>query len=552
MVWDTAGVKAKAVRSGPGRSTPGIVRIRKALAGITARLMAFNILIVFLPIAGFLSLGTYERQLLASLEGSLVQQGRVLAASLEDSGSDLGTEAGRIIAHLRQRHDARMRVVDARGTLLADSSRMVPRGAAGPVSTRNQASEPDRVAQGTFLYRLASLPVRAWRRFLRPPAPLATESDLYDRSPNMLSGSEIMDALAGRYGAATRISKGQQSVTLYSAIPVMGQGRVIGAVLVSQSTGRILIDLYSLRLDIFRLFLWSLATSLVLSFLLSVTVTVPLRRLRDQAHGVIDARGRMSGTLVPARRRDEIGDLSRSLGTLTEKLARHVRLAESFASDVSHELKNPLASIRSALELAQSERDGRERRELLAMAMDDVNRMERLLAGVREISRIDSGADGGNGEGAEVTPDVRVIAERVVSALRARSSRDVRFLVRGHAGIGAAVSAHRVAQILQNLVDNGEGFSPAGSTLLIDVEADGPRALIRVSDEGPGIPSEHAARIFDRFFSFRPGEEKGEHAGLGLSIVQSIAESHGGSVRAFNRERGGASFEVRLPGHSSR
>jgi two-component system sensor histidine kinase ChvG len=529
-----------------------MMRVRAALAGITVRLMAFNILIVFLPIAGFLSLGTYERQLLASLEGSLVQQGRVLAASLESAGAHLGVEARRVIARLRQRQYARLRVIDARGALLADSSRLSLPRPEEPLPVRGQTAEPDRVAQSTFLYRLASFPVRTWRRLMRPPQQPATDADVYDRSPNVLSGPEIADALAGRYGAATRISRGQQSVTLYSAIPVMDGERVIGAVIVSQSTWRILSDLYSLRLDIFRLFLWSVATSLVLSFLLSATVTVPLRRLRDQAHGVIDARGRLAGTLAPVRRRDEIGDLSRSLGILTEKLARHIHLVETFASDVSHELKNPLASIRSALELAQGEDNAQERGQLLAMAMGDVSRMERLLAGVREISRIDSGVDGaGAGDDGE-TRDVRLIAERVVSGPRPRSCRGVSCRVHGEAGIGVAASAHRVIQIVENLVDNAESFSPAGGTLAIDVEREGAYALIRVSDEGPGILPEHAGRIFDRFFSFRPGEEKGPHAGLGLAIVKSIAESHGGSVRAFNRDHGGACFEVRLPAYCSR
>ncbi|HTP59187.1 MAG TPA: ATP-binding protein, partial [Spirochaetia bacterium] len=377
------------------------------------------------------------------------------------------------------------------------------------------------------------------------------DTDVYDRS-RALSGPEIADALAGRYGAATRISRGQQSVTLYSAIPIMDGERVIGAVIASQSTWRILNDLYSLRLDIFRLFLWSVITSLVLSFLLSATVTVPLRRLRDQAHGVIDARGRMTGSLAPARRRDEIGDLSRSLGILTEKLARHIRLVETFASDVSHELKNPLASIRSALELAQAEEDSHERGQLLAMAVDDIRRMERLLAGVREISRIDSGAEAAGGGSEAAARDVRLIAERVARATRIRSSRGLSYCVRGEAGMAVAVSAHRVIQIVENLVDNAESFSPAGGALVIDVEPEGPCVLIRVSDQGPGILPEHAGRIFDRFFSFRPGEENGRHAGLGLAIVKSIAESHGGSVRAFNRNQGGACFEVRLPLYSSR
>ncbi|HUI72452.1 MAG TPA: ATP-binding protein [Spirochaetia bacterium] len=528
--------------------THAVGRVRTALAGIAARLMAFNILIVFLPIAGFLSVGTYEKQLLTSLEDSLVQQGRVLAASLEDSPEGLHAGATRIITHLRQRHDARLRVVDAQGTLLADSSSLTQNLPATPRGTPTQTPETGRVAQSTFLYRLALLPVRVWRSVFRPPALPPTDADEYYGSARTLSGPEIRDALAGGYGATTRISKGQQSVTLYSAIPILGEGRVVGAVVVSQSTGRILGDLSSLRLDIFRVFLWSVGTSLLLSFLLSVTVTVPLRKLRDQARGVIDARGRLAGVLTPAHRRDEIGDLSRSLGTLTEKLSRHVQLLETFASDVSHELKNPLASIRSALELAQTEGSIAEREELLTMALDDVSRMERLLSGVREISRIDAGTED---EGFSITADLRLLAERAVAAQRLREHQEVRFRVAGP-HVGAVIPPQRALQVLDNLIDNALSFSPAGGEVRIEVSEEAQQTRIRVSDEGPGILPEHAERIFERFFSFRPGEENGHHAGLGLAIVKSIAESCGGSVRAFNRPARGACVEVRLPAYSRR
>jgi two-component system sensor histidine kinase ChvG len=359
-------------------------RARSFLSQITVRVLAFNALIVFVPIAGILSLGTYERQLLDSLERSLVQQGRVFAAGLEDAGPRLQAAAVRLLTSLRQRREARLRVVDIHGTLLADSSSIEPpdssaaaggsqAGSGGPagapgaagaginagaaggstIPPAGAAQPAPRSAQEAFLYRLASFPIRVWRRYLRPPQP-PTESDEFYSGARVLDGPEIKDALAGNYGAATRITSGQQSITLYSAIPVFQAGKVIGAVLVSQSTFRILSDLYTLRLDIFRLFLWSALTAVVLSLFVSATITVPIRRLRDQAHAVLDPRGRLVGGMVPSRARDEVGELSRSLAELTARLERHMRLLESFASDVSHELKNPLASIRAAAELART------------------------------------------------------------------------------------------------------------------------------------------------------------------------------------------------------
>jgi two-component system, OmpR family, sensor histidine kinase ChvG len=535
---------------------------RTFLSRITFRVLAFNVLVVFLPIAGVLSTGTYERQLLNTLERSLVQQGRVLAAALEDSGPHLPRDAVRFLRHMRQRHEARLRVVDARGVLLADSAKLSPEddgaspsGGTPSASVGAQAADlaqpaatgaptpTARAAQETFLYRLASFPIRIWRRYLRPPQP-PTESDEFYSGAKVLNGPEIADALGGGYGAETRITSGQQSVTLYSAIPVLNGGKVVGAVLVSESTFRILTDLYALRLDIFRLFLWSIVTAVVLSLFVSATITVPVHRLRDRARAILDPRGRLLGGFVPSRARDEVGELSRSLGELTARLQRHVRLLESFASDVSHELRNPLASIRSATEIALATKDAAERRTMLSMVMADVSRMERLLSGVREISRIDGGVAEVESEG---PAEVRELAGRVVEAARLRANgKGVRYCVEGDPAKVWAPPG-RVLQVLENLLDNAASFSPAEGTIRVSVGRAGPLIVIRVCDEGPGIPPEHRERIFDRFFSFRPGEEKGLHAGLGLAIVKAIAESHGGSVGVQNLPDGGACFEVSLP-----
>jgi two-component system sensor histidine kinase ChvG len=526
-------------------------RASSFLSRISMRVLAFNVLIVFLPIAGVLSLGTYERQLLRSLERSLVQQGRVLAAGLEDTGPGLPQNAVRLLQRLRQRHDARIRVLDAHGVLLADSSHLPPEGSnpalvaasvAAPTSAAGDQPTA-RAAQETFLYRLASFPVRLWRRYLRPPQP-PLDSDEYYSGARVLAGPEIVDALAGGYGAQTRITAGQQSVTLYSAIPVLSRGTVVGAVLVSQSTYRILSDLYALRLDIFRLFLWSVATAVVLSLLVSATITIPVRRLRDRAQAILDPRGRLLGGFSPSRAKDEVGELSRSLGELTARLERHVRLLESFAADVSHEFRNPLASIRSAAEIALSSPEPGERETMLSMVMQDVSRMEKLLAGVREISRIDSGAAE---EGPRSPVDVREIAGRVVDSARMRANGKALIYAVEGGPVAVLIPPGRLQQVLENLLDNAAGFSPDGGSVQVSLSQEGGSAVIRVCDDGPGIPDEHLEKIFDRFFSFRPGEEQGAHSGLGLSIVKAIAESYGGCVRVSNLPRRGACFEVRLP-----
>ncbi|MBN1835763.1 MAG: sensor N-terminal transmembrane domain-containing protein [Spirochaetales bacterium] len=558
------------------------------LSRISVRLLAFNLLVVFLPVAALLYLDTYERQLLQALEHALVQQGRILAAAVAARPTLDEIEARRILVQLEQRHEARLRVVDAQGRLLADSSRLGPvrepapsgssrsadpSGAPDPSRAPEPSGAPDPPdaaggsAADSLLYRLASAPVRLWRRLFRPPEPPLDSAEYYVGA-TVLQGPEIRDALAGRYGAMTRISTGgQRSVTLYSAIPIRIEGAVVGAVLVSQSTYRILRDLYELRLQIFTILLAALAAAAALSLVASTTIVGPIARLQRQAREILDHRGRLRGHFRPPRRRDEIGDLSRALHELTLTMEAHLRFMESFASDLSHELKNPLATIRSATEILSESSDPRERRRFLELIQQEVARSEALASSVREISRIDTQLEQEDRQ----LLDLREMAERVVESLRLRSpGAPAAFSVEPPSGFRSPTPAAggdrptvrmapaRAAQILENLLDNAASFSPGEVRVLVGRE-DG---YVRVSvlDRGPGIPPGNLSRVFDRFFSFRPeargsearrGSRQDAHLGLGLAIVKAIVEGYGGSVRAGNREGGGACLEVLLPAAES-
>jgi two-component system sensor histidine kinase ChvG len=517
------------------------VRLPGFLVRIPVRLTAFTLLVAFVPVVGVLSLGTYERQLLQALERSLVQQGRMLAAALEGVGGRLAPESQRIVQALRRRSEARLRVVDRSGSLIADSATLA---AEEPLEeTVRAAAVP--ASPESPLYRIASLPVRIWREVARPPRPPLT--DPYYAGATVLAGEEIRDALAGRYGAATRLSGGQRSVTLYSAIPVFDRGAVAGAVLVSQSTYRILIDLHDLRLDVFLLFLASVAAAAALSLLAAATITVPLRRLARQAHCLLDPRGKLTGRIVGSARRDEVGELSRSLAALSAALERRMRLLESFGGDVAHELRNPLASIRSAAELAAGIEDPAERGGLLAGIQEEARRMERLLAGVREVSLLDAGA---LAEEPQVL-DLAAVAGGVAQSLAPRAAeRRTAIRLEGE-GARVRMAPSRLERVVANLLDNALDFSPEAAEVSVrtggEPGAAGPLAVLAVTDRGPGIPPQHLGRVFDRFFSWRPGEAAQSHSGLGLAIVRSIVEGAGGSVTAENAAGAGARFTVRLP-----
>jgi len=516
-------------------------RWRRRPTGIGARLLVFNALLVFMPAAGVLFLDTYERQLLADQERSMVEQGRVLAAALSGRGALRKEDVRHTLEQLRQRSGTRIRVVDGQGEVLADTSLLGPRRAADDEA----APEAPTSVFESWLYRMGSLPIRVVRK-LRPPRPPHGSADVYARGGPLL-GSEVQAALAGRYGAATRISSGgQRSVTLYSAIPVLDGEASVGAVLVSQSTYRILRALYLVRIDVFRVLLASLAAAVVLSLLLSRTIARPLVRLRNQAEALLDGRGRLHGRFHTPARRDEIGDLARSLEALRARLEAHIRGVEAFASDVSHEFKNPLASIRSASELLAEVEDPGERKRFAAVVEREVARMEHMLSAVSEIGHLDAQGDSEDRERLEL----RGLVEGLVEAQQLRGGGPVQ--VRGEsAPVFVSASSVRLGRALENLLDNATSFSPEGCAVLVELAREGEDAVVRVLDRGPGIPDEHREKIFARFFSFRPHSEPRAgglpHTGLGLSIARAVVENAGGRLVATNRADGGACFEVRIP-----
>jgi two-component system sensor histidine kinase ChvG len=522
-----------------GAEKPMSQRRFRGLSRISIRLLAFNVLVVFLPMAGVLVLDTYEGHLLEAQERTMAQEGRLLAAALEVTGRLETDDAQRILVQLGQRHLARFRVVDRSGSLLADSARLGPRRAETPPT-----DPPVQVEEASLLYRIGSLPFRMLRRFTAPPEDAAV--DTWEPA-SFLEAAEIRSALDGRYGATTRITPGnQRSVTLYIAIPVRIDGVVDGAVLVSQSTARILQALYAVRLDVFKVFLVSLSVAMVLTLFMATTIAHPLSRLRQRAEAILDRRGRLRGSFEPSRRADEIGDLERALAELTRRLEEHLQFTESFAADVSHEFKNPLAAIRTATEMALEVDEPGERRRFLSMIQNDVARMERLLNEAREISRIDARID--EEELEQVALDV--LLQGVVDAFRLRRGhRGPEFTVAFADGaVVVSASADRLTQVFENLLANAVSFSPAGGVVTVTLRIEGGHAVVTIADEGPGIPDEHLERIFSRFFSYRPDEQGDRgHTGLGLSIVRAVVEAYHGTVTASSRSGGGAKMTVRLP-----
>ncbi len=524
---------------------PPVEGVRRATASISVRLLAFNMLLVFLPAAGFLYLDTYEDQLLAAQEHSMVQQGRILAAALSGRGKVRAEESERILGELGLRTTARLRVFDAESKLLADSSLLGPK-----LEPSEQSSPVEPAVRTNWLYRLGAGLFGMFDRavgFLtgrNPPGGGSSSSGLESWVPGDVG---VKTALTGRYGAATRKSSGQRSITLISAIPIVDQGEVVGAVQVSQSTLRLLSDLYEVRLAIFQAFLASVIAAVVLSLFVSGTIASPLKRLRREASELLDRRGRLKGRFTGSKRLDEIGDLARALAELSRRLGDHLSFIESFAADVSHEFKNPLASIRTATEMLAESESPEDRQRFQSMVEAEVARLQKLLSTVREITQIDAQIDA-----EERRPVVlgQLLGDLVEGFRLRGGDRRVSYRLEGVGDpVTVAASPDRLAQAFENILDNARSFAPDGSTVKLSLSREGTDVVVAISDQGLGIPPEHLGRIFDRFFSYRPHDPgaRRDHAGLGLAIVKAIIEGYGGAIAATNATEGGAVFTVRLP-----
>jgi two-component system, OmpR family, sensor histidine kinase ChvG len=287
----------------------------------------------------------------------------------------------------------------------------------------------------------------------------------------------------------------------------------------------------------------------MLSLFLARTIVTPLRRL---AHAAIRVRlGRAREVVVPRlpERRDELGQLARALSDMTQALRLRIDATEAFAADVTHEIKNPLASLRSAVDGLARVRDPALAEQLLAIVRDDVLRLDRLITDISEASRLDAQLSRAQFE----SVDVGALVDGLLDQRRARGvARGIalRFDRRPDGPLCALGDGSRLERVFENLLDNAVSFSPDGAAVRVAAERGAEELVLSVEDDGPGVPEEEREAIFRRFQSVRPsGEAFGQHSGLGLAIARTIVEGHGGHIAVESREdgRAGARFTVRLP-----
>ncbi|MCB1555822.1 MAG: HAMP domain-containing histidine kinase [Alphaproteobacteria bacterium] len=304
-----------------------------------------------------------------------------------------------------------------------------------------------------------------------------------------------------------------------------------------------------IRFAVFGFFLSVLSITILMSVYLAGIIGTPVTRLARAAEQIRKTRSRDIAIPDLSARGDEIGALSRALRDMTQALWERMDTIEAFAADVAHELKNPLTSLRSAIETLGKLEDKADQAQLLAIMQHDVRRLDRLITDISRASRLDAAL---NREEKE-TLDLVVLLRDLCAAhaigkpdtIMLSAPEDERFLVHGN--------ETRLAQVFENLITNALSFSPADRPVRVVFDKEPGAVRVRVRDEGPGVPDEEKDRIFKRFYTRRPeGEAYGEHSGLGLSIAQQIVAAHGGTIMLEDKtERAkagkGACFTVVLP-----
>lgn len=303
------------------------------------------------------------------------------------------------------------------------------------------------------------------------------------------------------------------------------------------------------RLASFWLLVIVTALTVTLSIYLARTIVRPLRMLAIAAHRV--RLGRSREVVVPRlpERSDELGALARALSDMSIALRGQIDATEAFAADVAHELKNPLASLRSAVDTLGQIEDAGLRGRLMHVILDDVARIDRLITDISQASRLDAELSRSRFEHI----DIAALAAGLVAAYRtAGLPRELQIVLDGsQAPAFVEGDPARLAQVLHNLIDNALSFSPAGGTVSLAVRADDAthQVALSVTDHGPGVPPENRRDVFRRFYSQRPeAEDFGRHSGLGLSIVASIVKAHGGQIHVEDPPSGqGAAFVLNLP-----
>ncbi|QCK85707.1 HAMP domain-containing protein [Phreatobacter aquaticus] len=568
------------MRVGAAISQAGRSVVDALFSSLTRRIVLLNLVGLVALVSGILWLSQFRAGLIESRAQSLLVQGEIIAGAIAASaavdgsvipidpdklfelqlggtGSSVDDPAALlefpinpervapVLRRLTGPTETQARIYDREGTLILDSRNLYGRGDITALDLPPIGEKPP-------FY------VKWWnevRRFVRGGSNFPIYRDLGFR--NGKSYPEVAQALNGQKASMVRVNDAGE-VIVSVAIPVQRFRGVLGVLLLNTRGGEIDAVLDAERFQVLRVFLIAAFVMVVLSILMARTIGGPVRQLADAAEKV--RRRHRSREEIPdfTQRRDEIGHLSQSLRDMTEALYARIEAIERFAADVAHELKNPLTSLRSAVETMPLAKTDASRTRLLEVIQHDVRRLDRLITDISDASRLD--AELQRQESARV--DMSLLLSTLVTIaneVKNKNGTKVKLTFEGGKPADFAVPGHdsRLSQVVTNLIDNARSFSPEGGTVSVTARKLKGAVEVIVDDNGPGIRPDALERIFERFYTDRPHQDYGQNSGLGLSISKQVVDAHGGRIWAENRLGPldadgeptvlGARFVVRLP-----
>ncbi|MDK4713777.1 MULTISPECIES: sensor histidine kinase [unclassified Rhizobium] len=531
-------------------------------SSLTRRILFFNLAALVVLVGGILYLNQFREGLIDARVESLLTQGEIIAGAVSASASVdtnsitidpqklLELQAGQSITPVPNDEDlefpidpekvapvltrlisptrTRARIFDADANLLLDSRHLYSRGQVlrydlPPVDDEKQSWSDWFSGLLNKMLQPGNLPV-----YKEAPG---GDGSIYP---------EVMNALTGVRGAVVRTTeKGELIVSV--AVPIQRFRAVLGVLLLSTQAGDIDKIVHAERLAIMRVFGVATLVNVVLSLLLSSTIANPLRRLSAAAIRVRRG-GAKEREEIPdfSARQDEIGNLSIALRDMTSALYDRIDAIESFAADVSHELKNPLTSLRSAVETLPLAKSDDSKKRLMDVIQHDVRRLDRLISDISDASRLDAELARSDAKSLDLEILLRDMIDISRQVGHSKKAVEIDYIVDRKPGNKTkfSVDGHdlRIGQIVTNLIENARSFVPAETgKITVRLTRTRTRCVIYIEDNGPGIQAENIDRIFERFYTDRPESEGfGQNSGLGLSISRQIAEAHGGSLRAEN------------------
>jgi two-component system sensor histidine kinase ChvG len=555
--------------------------ITQSFSSLTRRIVVLNLTGLVALSIGIIFLSQFRNGLIDARIQSLLVQGQIIAGAIASSatvesdssitldpdklqnlrpgqsygpnedalyGIDFPINPERVAPILRRLVSptkTRARIYDRDGVLLVDSRNLFGRGDV------LRFDLPSPTAEKPGLIERAFIALRLWLG--RGDLPIYHDLGADDGK----GYSEVAHALNGQDASMVRINE-RGDVIVSVAVPVQRFRAVRGALMLSTQGADIDNMVEAERLAIIKVFLIAAGVMIVLSILLAGTIAEPVRRLADAAESV--RRRIRSRVEIPdfTKRRDEIGHLSGTLRDMTSALYSRIEAIESFAADVSHELKNPLTSLRSAVETLPVAKTEESRGRLLNIIHHDVRRLDRLISDISDASRLD--AELQRQEAAPV--DIARLLNTLVSvANEVKRDDGIKVSLKFEGGNMRAfrVPGHdsRLGQVVDNLIENARSFSPPGGTVRVTCRRLRQQIEIFVDDDGPGVRDDVREKIFERFYTDRPHQGFGQNSGLGLSISKQIVDAHGGTIVVENRTGApgpdgepnvlGARFIVRLP-----